>query len=53
MIFVAFKHAFLAELAYFRRQTAAVDFEVIGELLTVKGDVEAVAVGSFGLEGQI
>ena len=36
-----------------RRAAASVDLKVVGKLLTVKGNVKAVAVRFFGLYGQV
>ena len=53
MLFVAFKEAFVSELAYFCGQTASVNLEVVGELLSVVGDIKASASGFFGFYGKV
>ena len=53
MIFLVLKNAFLLHFADLGGQTATLNLKIIGKLLTVKGDVKAVAVCFFGLQHQI
>ena len=52
-IFLAVEDAFLFQFTDLGRKPAAVDLEVVGKLLAVKGDFKATAVGFFCLYGEV
>ena len=53
MVFIGIYNSLAFELTYFGGESAALDLEVICELLAVEGDIEAAASRGFGANGEV
>ena len=53
MILFAFDNPLASQLAYLGRETASVNLDIIGKLLTVKGYIKAAASAVLSLKGEI
>lgn len=53
MILMTFNNSFFFQFPNLGGQTAAVNFKIVGKLLTIVGNVKAVAASLFGFLGKV